>query len=310
MIEFRRVYRLHRPSRRVLWIFLAVAVSLSCLTVAVSFYAGASLVRDPSPVQASDEPVRASDLTLLNTAEQLLIRACMQGQGFGYWPIPASRLAPVPSYPLVVTNIGWAQANGLSNFPVEAPDVNQQYYDHLPANRQNVYSNALVGPSGSPSVTVALPSGGIEGASSQGCQARAESELYGNYRAWFQASTVARDLPRLWLPMVEEDNKYQRAVAQWSQCMRRKGYRYSSPGQAAAAFPRSTLSRPSGAEVAVAVAEATCGGRTGLSAVVSSLSREFSAQVEHKYQSSLSTEWRLERNAVARARHLLDSISR
>jgi len=167
-----------------------------------------------------------------------------------------------------------------------------------------------VGEAGGPAVQVALPSGGIEGASTQGCEARAESELYGNYGAWFQASTVARDLPMLWLPMILGDHRYQRAVAWWSDCMRAKGYRYSSPEQAAAAFQRPASSRPSRAELAVAVAEAVCADQTGLAGVASFLSKEFSAKVKRKYQSSLHAEWRLERNALPRARRLLRSTSR
>jgi hypothetical protein len=304
-MEFRRVYRFRRrrSSPRILPICLAAAASVSCIAVAVSFYAGASPIIRPSPVQARD-------LSLLSTAEQLLIRACMQGHGFSYWPIPASQFAPVQSYPLVVTSIRWARANGLSGIPVFSSDANQRYYNHLPASRQSAYSNALVGEAGGPAVQVALPSGGIEGASSQGCEARAESELYGNYRAWFQASTVARDLPLLWLPMILADRRYQRAVGWWSGCMRAKGYRYSSPGLAAAAFQRSASSRLSRAEVAVAVAEAVCANQTRLTSVLSSLSKEFSAKVKRKYQSSLNAEWRLERNALPRARRLLGSISR
>jgi hypothetical protein len=240
----------------------------------------------------------------------LSIRACMQEHGFNYWPIPASQIAPAQPYPLVVTSIRWARANGLGGIPVFSSDANQRYYNHLPANRQSAYSNALVGEAGGPAVQVALPSGGIEGASSQGCEARADSELYGNYRAWFQASTVARDLPLLWLPMILGNTRYHRAVASWSDCMRAEGYRYSSPEQAATAFQRPASSRPSKAEVAVAVAEAICANQTRLAGVVSFLTKEFSAKVNSKYQSSLNAEWRLERNALPRARRLLGSISR
>jgi hypothetical protein len=117
-----------------------------------SFYGSSSPIPRPSPVQARD-------LNLLGTAEQLLIRACMQGHSFSYWPIPASQFAPVPAYPLVVTSIHWARDNGLSGFPVFSPDANQRYYNHLPAGRQSAYSNALVGEAGGPAVQVALPSG-------------------------------------------------------------------------------------------------------------------------------------------------------
>ena len=303
-MEFQRQYRsrLFRPSRPILQLFLTAAAGVSCLAAAVTLHAGSS------PVTRAN-PVSAGDLNLLTNAEQVLIRICMHGRGFRYWPIPASQIVLTPPFPLVVTKVRWARANGLADIPwrIFSPHANQRYYNHLPASRQSAYSNALVGVAGGPAVQVALPSGGIEGASSQGCEARAESELYGNYRAWFQASTVARDLPMLWLPMILQDRWYQSAVRWWSGCMRAKGYWYSSPGQAAAAFQRPPSSRPDRAEVAVAVAEAVCANQTELTAVVRSLSREFSAKVDRKYQSSLNAEWRLERSALPRARRLLGS---
>jgi hypothetical protein len=311
-MTFRRVhrFRFHRPSRRIMRINLAVAGGVLCLVVAVSFYVSATPIAHPN---ASPSPVQTRDLNLLSTAEQLLIRACMHESGFSYWlipPVPPSQISPIQPYPLVMTSIHWARVNGLGGIPVFNSAANQRYYDHLSASRQNVYPNALLGKSGGPAVQVALPSGGIEGAGSQGCQARAESELYGNYRAWFQASTVAMDLPVLWEPMVLGDTRYLKAVAWWSDCMRARGYRYSSPEQAATAFERPASSRPSRAEVAVAVAEAMCANQTPLAGVTSVLTKEFSAKADGKYQSSLNTEWRLERNALPRARRLLGSISR
>jgi hypothetical protein len=294
------MHRFHHRSRWILPICLAAAASVCIVLV---FFAGASGMTRVSPVQARS-------VNLLNTAEQLLIRACMQSSGFDYRPVPSSQFAPVVSYPLVVTSVRWARANGLGDLQVFGLDANNEYYNHLPTSRQTAYSNALVGDAGGPAVQVALPSGGIEGAGLQGCEAKAESELYGNYRAWFQASTVAGDLPTLWLPRVEEDRQYQRAVEWWSGCMRAKGYPYSSPTQAAAAFPRPPSSPPSKAEVAVAVVEATCANQTRLTSVLSSVSKEFSATVDSKYESYLHAEWRLERNALPRARRLLGSISR
>jgi hypothetical protein len=146
-MKFRRVYRFQfrRPSVRILPICLIVAAGVSCVAVVASFYGSSSPIPRPSPVQARD-------LSPVGAAEQLLIRSCMQGYGFSYWPVPASQFAPVQSYPLVVTSIRWAWANGLSGFPVSSPDVNQRYYNHLPASRQSAYSNALVGEASGPAV--------------------------------------------------------------------------------------------------------------------------------------------------------------
>ena len=98
--------------------------------------------------------------------------------------------------------------------------------------------------------------------------------------------------------MVLGDRRYSRAVTVWSGCMRAKGYRYSSPAQAA-----SMDSQPTRA----AVAEARCANSTGLTRVADNLSHDFATRVSREFRSSLEAEWRLERNALARAHRVLRS---
>src|SRR5262249_14341300 len=151
-------------------------------------------------------------------AEQILIRGCTNKHGFEYWPIPPAQAYPIPRFATVVASVSWAKEHGLGGDPAIAsrPDPNQRYFSHLQASQQNSYSNALVGSAGGRAVTIALPSGGILGHSALGCQARADSELYGCYEAWFGPSSVALDLPVLQQLMVLRDRQYQRVVAAWS----------------------------------------------------------------------------------------------
>jgi hypothetical protein len=263
--------------------------------------------------QSSPVAVSARDAGILSAADQLLIQQCMKRQGFQYWPIPESQIDPVPRFLYVLADVSWARTHGFGGDPGQIPvslDSNEQYLYHLSAARQNLYADALVGdgPPG-PAVTVAIPSGGILGHSSLGCQADAESELYGSFRAWFQVSAITGDLPVLWQERVFSDIKYKQAVTTWAACMRVRGHPYPDPGQAAAAFRRPAATRPAQAEIRVAVDEALCADNTGLAGVASRLNQEFTAAVDQKYQSSLAAEWRLERSALPRAQRILATHS-
>jgi hypothetical protein len=254
-------------------------------------------------------PVSSSDVQLLMRAEQELIRACMNRHGFKYWPIPGSQAYPTPHFATVVASVPWARKYGLGGDPaITSPsDPNERYFNNLQPAQRDWYSNALVGSASGGAVTVSLPTGGILGHSSTGCQARADTELYGSYQAWFRASSVAFDLSTLQQLMVVNDHQYQRSVASWSRCMQAKGHPYSSPGQAAGAFRRPISAHPSRAETLVAVAEAVCANSTGLTEITRLLNRAFISEVDHKYQYSLQAEWSLERNALPMAKRVFGS---
>jgi hypothetical protein len=277
-------------------IFLPIFTGLLCLPLTFILYLSAA--PHPSPVRSGKTAVSATDVNLLIDAEQALIRGCMRRHGFQYWPLPASQAYPAVRFPYVITSVSWARRHGFSGafVPVASRDPNQRYYSQLTATQQSAYSDALVGSPGSPGVTTRLPTGGIDGHSADGCQATADRQLYGNYAAWFKARFVALDLPGLWQGRVLGDPRYGSAVSMWSSCMRAKGYRYSSPAQAASMASQQTRA---------AVAEAQCAGSTGLTKVVDALDREYAARVSREYRSSLEAEWRLERNALPRARQVL-----
>jgi hypothetical protein len=294
--------RLRKPR-----IFLPVFTGLLCLPLTFVLYLSA--VPHPSPVRSGETAVSATDANLLIEAEQALIHDCMRRHGFKYWPLPASQAYPVVRFPYVITSVSWARSHGFHDslgLPVNS-GPNQRYYGKLSDSEQSAYSNALVGRADAPSVTTPLPTGGIDGHSADGCQASADTELYGSYQAWFKASTVAYDLPVLWQSMVLGSPQYISAVSVWSACMREKGYRYSNPAEAASASGAQASPHPQPAEIAAAVAEVQCAYSTGLIRTANRLDREFKANVMHTFSSYLDAEWRLERNALPRARRIVRS---
>jgi hypothetical protein len=301
--------RLRKPR-----IFLPVFTGLLCLPLTFVLYLSAAphpstTAPHPSPVRSGETAVSATDTNLLIDAEQALIRDCMRRHGFQYWPLPASQAYPVVRFPYVITSVSWARSHGFNDslgLPVNS-GPNQRYYSKLSGSEQSAYANALVGKSDAPSVTTPLPTGGIDGHSADGCQASADTELYGSYQAWFKASTVALDLPVLWQSMVTGSRQYISAVSVWSACMREKGYRYSSPAEAASASGDRTSLPPRPAEITAALAEVHCAYSTGLIAVANRLDREFKANVMSTFRSYLNAEWRLERNALPRARRIVRS---
>lgn len=294
--------RLRKPR-----IFLPVFTGLLCLPLTLVLYLSAA--PHPSSARSGETAISAADANLLIDAEQALISDCMRRHGFKYWPLPANQAYPVVRFPYVIASVSWARSHGFHNslgLPVNS-GPNQRYFGQLSGSEQSAYADALVGKADAPSITTPLPTGGIEGHSADGCQAFADTELYGSYQAWFKASTVALDLPTLWQSMVMGSRQYTSAVSAWSACMRKKGYRYSSPAEAASASGTQTSPQLRPAEITAAVAEVQCAYSTGLIGVANHLDREFKANVTGRFRSYLDAEWRLERNALPRAQRIVRS---
>jgi hypothetical protein len=249
-----------------------------------------------------------ADVDLLSRADQLLIRDCMRGKEFDYSPIPPDRIDPPLRYPYVVTDVAWANTEGLRPYAGSGTgeaDANQRYVDGLAADRQAAYSDALVGPRDGPAVSTEVPSGGVLGHSAQGCQAAAATSLYGDFPAWFTVSSIADDLPRLWRAQVTGDQRFAAAVAAWAGCMHAAGLDYASPAQAAASFRRTAPGRPGPQEVRVAVAEVGCAASSGLGTVAARLDAEYAATVRQQHHLALTRLWRLQQHALPAARGIV-----
>jgi hypothetical protein len=220
-----------------------------------------------------------------------------------------------PEFPYVVDDVAWASRHGYGSDierrleELKKADPNQRYVVRLSPQRQKAYSQALHGEHpGSPgNMTATVPTGGVVGASSRGCIAEAQREVYGDLAGWFQASTVTNNLAGTRAGLVTQDPQFLGALRRWSRCMHAGGYPYANPGEARAAVPTVKRRRTRKLEIRVAVAEATCAVRTGLAATARRLDRHYAAVVRKQYRSDVVTKRRMELAALPRARAVIGS---
>lgn len=245
------------------------------------------------------------DRPTLDLAEQLLIRACMARHGFPLWlgaPPPEDEQR---KFPYVVDDVDWARRHGFGGGIVAAAqarrrdDPNQRYFEDLPPARRAAALVALNGarPEG---LEARLPSGGVVRRSAESCRSEAERELYGDLPAWYRAHRVVANLSIVRSGRVLADPAYAAALPAWARCMRRHGYPVDSPAD----LRRTVADRGRDAEVAAAVAEATCAAG-GLAATARKLDARYAAELAQLYRSDIETERRLELAAAPRARAIV-----
>jgi hypothetical protein len=152
---------------------------------------------------------------------------------------------------------------------------------------------------GLPTVQIAIPQGGVVGHGADGCQAEAAGKLYGNFREWFDAYTIVGNLKPASVGEVINSPQYEEALKRWAQCIRAKGYAWSSPAGAAVAFQRrSTPGHLSPAEIRAAVAAARCDSGTGLTATTSRLAASYASSLRKHYQLEVNAYRRLQLEAI------------
>jgi hypothetical protein len=277
---------------------IVVAVSLSLVSCSAN---QEDSRRAPGENVALSALPTSSERIELESTEQKLIAGCMSRHGFQYWAVPD----PVVVYPYVITDSRWARENGLS--PVASPPGatgkrNDKYIGEL-GTQKDAYFTTLLGDPNTSSVSTPVPSGGVLGHAANGCQAEAVEDLYGNYQEWFVAHSIMADLEPIWETQVRHDPAFTQAASDWSRCMRTKGFSYSSPAAATAAYAqRAPATEPGEKEVLVAAAEVGCARTTAIAAVAANLEQKYSTTLRRKYVTYANQEANLIKNAVARAR--------
>ncbi|MEU4222458.1 hypothetical protein [Actinoplanes sp. NPDC026623] len=247
----------------------------------------------------------AAESALLDRAELLLIRDCMRRRGFDYLVAPRPARPQYRDFPYVVDDAGWARRHGYGADLQRRRDAaaraepNTKRLDALAPADRAAELFALNGVAGADTdVTAVLPSGVTTRRSASSCTSEAERGLYGDLPAWYRAERVTENLPGLRVHLVLGDARYRRAAAAWSRCMARAGHRYDEPAQARYAVLSADPPMPRAQEIALAVAEATCADRTGLSATAADLDRRYARVVDDRYAAEIADRRRLQRGAL------------
>lgn len=159
---------------------------------------------------------------------------------------------------------------------------NRRYLNSLTPESREPYSEALHGKDGENTVSVKLPSGWKIEHSRDGCQARAQAQLYGDFERWFVVQTKVENLSSEFMREVFEDPAYLEATAEWSSCMRDHGHKFENPSALRNHFrgvnqrDRSGRTESSESELDAAIAEVECVRRTDLVSLGEKLKRRYS----------------------------------
>lgn len=249
--------------------------------------------------------------------EEFLVKKCMEKQGFRYWIGPIASVADRQGQGYVLTDVAWAKAYGYGRSLEQRAererlgDRNIAYARALPRRDLVRYSTALDGALSNGVVKVRLPTGGTVWTTRDGCRARATTELYGDFPAWFRVKKTEQSLTALYAPDILADTRFRRALRTWAGCMRGAGHPYADPQQIRRKLPAITQGMsPKAAratETGLAVAEATCANSTPLADTARTVERELRREKLRPYRDDIAAFQRMSLTALARARALGDT---
>ena len=256
---------------------------------------------------------------LVQRAEAQLVKKCMENKGFTYWARTAVTVDDLKGGGYVLTDVAWAKRNGYGSRladrlqDVQRDDPNNRYANALPRQDRIHYSKALEGGPSNGMLTAELPGGGTVSTPRHSCQTEAKSRLYGDFATWFRAEKTATNLSPLYVPALMRDQRFVRAVEQWSTCMRGVGHPYADPPAVRRALPslgkRMSSEQAFAAEVDLAVAEATCARTTPLAETARSLDAEYRDRKLGRYTADIATYRRMALDALARAQDITGSTT-
>lgn len=292
---------------------VAVAVTTAALSGCAASAGRPATYGRPADVGKLRDLTYAEQVTV-ERGEDLLVKRCMNKQGFRYWIGPIASVADRQGQGYVLTDVAWARAHGYGRKLQERAererlgDRNIAYARSLPKRDLVRYSNALDGKLSGGVVKVRLPTGGTVWTARGGCRAKAMTDLYGDFPTWFRVKKTAQSLTALYAPDILADARFKRALKAWSACMGKAGHPYADPQEIRRKLPALTKgASPKAAqdtETALAVAEATCADSTPLAATARTVERELRRVKLRPYRDDIATFQRMNLTALARARAL------
>ncbi|UZI29592.1 hypothetical protein [Streptomyces sp. VB1] len=248
---------------------------------------------------------------LVQRAEQLMVKECMEEAGFSYW----AGVLPTPDDlrggGYVLTDAAWAKRNGYGSRVrerlqrLQRDDPNHAYANALPEHERARYTKALEGDAPNGVVTAELPGGGTVGIPRDSCLSDAKGRLYGDFQTWYRADKTVTHLARLYAAEVIEDGRTATALEAWSACMREAGHDYADPPSVRAGLPSLTegltTAKAFAVENGLAVTEARCATRTPLAATLRALTAEYRSPLLAEYGDDVAAHRRMGLAALARA---------
>ncbi|MCX4906001.1 hypothetical protein [Streptomyces sp. NBC_00878] len=260
-----------------------------------------------------------AEQVLLQRAEALLVKKCMEAEGFKYWLGWLPTVDDLKGGGYVLTDVGWAKKHGYGSRlkdklqDVQRDDPNSAYANALPKEERVRYSKTLEGGPSSGMLTAELPAGGTVQTPRDSCQADAKGRLYGNFETWFRAEKTATNLSALYVPDLIKDKRFVNAVKDWSACMREAGHDYADPPEIRERLSKVTkglsTEKAFAAEVDLAVAEATCATETPLADTARTLQTEYRDKKLQRYGDDIATYQRMRLDALARAEDITGSTA-
>ncbi|MFJ8996710.1 hypothetical protein ACIRQH_40735 [Streptomyces sp. NPDC102279] len=271
----------------------------------------------PSTSLSNSRALTDAEALRIADAQQVLIRKCMERDGFTYWEAERPSLEESRTLGYVLDDVDWARRHAYgSRISAQEDrrrraDLNIAYHKSLSAERRKEYDEALDGGLQAPVISATLPGGGVVQKREGGCVAESESQLYGDVRAWFRAEKISGGLQSLYVPKVMADGKFTAALNAWSQCMTHAGRPYSDPQAARqAAAQRSVrlgVDKAFPSERDLAVADATCARKTSLKAIGEAREAHYIEELPKRYGKALETWHGFQHRALVRARALVDA---
>ncbi|WAX81909.1 hypothetical protein [Streptomyces sp. KMM 9044] len=254
----------------------------------------------------------AAEEILVERAENLLVKKCVEKAGFRFWVAEPESLASRKGSGFVLDDVGWAKKYGYGGqFGRNAEEArsggpNATYVNALPDKERAHYRAVLDGTPSSGMLSVELPGGGTVRTPRDSCQSRAKDQLYGDFATWFRVEKIATNLTPLYVPDLAEDKRFTKALAAWSLCMEEKGRNYSDPFEIRTEVDRRTEGLSDAAahavEVEFAVDEAECAKDASLAETARALESEYRAKEARRYREEIAVFQRMRLTALERAK--------
>lgn len=205
-------------------------------------------------------------------ADQLLISECMKKQGYKFRPTIPPRETE-PDYPHIDgDDISARQQRGYDPDPrmlqKQPEDPNTDYIAKLSESERKQHGIALTG-DGDLDLKVTFANGDKISSDSDGCLAESTIKLYGDQQQLLRVQVLAINVDAEAMARARKDSAYLSKVGEWSSCMAQKSLNYKTPEEALNDVLKKQPGQDATAarkrEMLVAVADATCSKRVGLS---------------------------------------------